>query len=741
MPPINNEPPKTILILAANPRGTIPLRLDEEVREIKAGLQRARHRDRFVVEYESAARWSDVHQFMLDYEPQIVHFCGHGMGKGGLILEDDQGEAKLISTEALADLFRIFADKVEFVLLNACYSEVQAEAIAHHIGSVIGMNQAIGDKAAIKFVMSFYKALGAGRPIEFAFDLGKNAMQMEGIPEDQTPVLIPRAGGSAAVATPTVTPTQVDPPEAGRKFIPVEQPATPSGMERARIFISYKRGVEPDEPIAEELFQALSQEHEVFIDQTMTVGTRWAERIEAEIRQSDFLISLLSAHSVHSEMVLGEVETAHHLSKKQGRPTILPIRLNYREPFVYPLSAYLNGINWAFWDSPADTERLINELRLAIAGRPLSVAPENAQTELTAATQAADAIPQPLPSAQPVSLKAPLEMPEGTMDLESQFYVARSGDAIALETVGRQGVTITIKGPRQMGKSSLLIRTMAAAVEAGKRVAFLDFQLFDKTALTDGDRFFRQFCAWLTDELELADQVEKYWESPLGNSQRCTRYMQRYLLKEIGSPLVLAMDEVESVFDSDFRSDFFSMLRSWHNNRASTPIWKQLDLVLVTSTEPYQLIENLNQSPFNVGQVIDLVDFTPEQVADLIGRHGGALNAQQSEQLMTLLGGHPYLVRRALYLLASGQFGWADLLAEVGADRGPFGDHLRYHLFRMNDKPDLIQGMLQVIRKQTCSDERVFFRLRGAGLVRRERQTVLPRCQLYAEYFWEHLHG
>ena len=82
------------------------------------------------------------------------------------------------------------------------------------------------------------------------------------------------------------------------------------------------------------------------------------------------------------------------------------------------------------------------------------------------------------------------------------------------------------------------------------------------------------------------------------------------------------MDEVESVFDSDFRSDFFSMLRSWHNNRAMTPIWKQLDLVLVTSTEPYQLIENLNQSPFNVGQVIELTDFPAEQVEDLNDRHG-----------------------------------------------------------------------------------------------------------------------
>ncbi len=193
----------------------------------------------------------------------------------------------------------------------------------------------------------------------------------------------------------------------------------------------------------------------------------------------------------------------------------------------------------------------------------------------------------------------------------------RKEDAPALETIARQGVTITIKGPRQMGKSSLLIRTAAAATAAGKRVAFLDFQLFDRAALANADRFFRQFCAWLADTLELDDRGDEYWSAPLGNSQRCTRYVGRYILKELDSPLVLAMDEVESIFDTDFRSDFFGMLRSWHNSRATTPIWKRLDLALVTSTEPYQLIENLNQSPFNVGQVVELVDFSAEQVADL----------------------------------------------------------------------------------------------------------------------------
>jgi len=89
------------------------------------------------------------------------------------------------------------------------------------------------------------------------------------------------------------------------------------------------------------------------------------------------------------------------------------------------------------------------------------------------------------------------------MDTQSGFYVVRSSDSVAQTAIGRQGVTITIKGPRQMGKSSLLNRTIADARQAGKRVIFLDFQLVDKASLTNADLFFRQFCSWLTDELEL----------------------------------------------------------------------------------------------------------------------------------------------------------------------------------------------------------------------------------------------
>jgi hypothetical protein len=517
---------------------------------------------------------------------------------------------------------------------------------------------------------------------------------------------------------------------------PSPTPEMSEDASRRRIFISYKRNIDLDESLAIQVYQALKPQHEVFIDQTMLVGTRWAERIEAELRRSNFLITLLSEHSVHSEMVLAEIETAHRLNKESADgPVILPVRLAYREPFEYPLSAYLNSINWAFWDGPDDTRRLIAEMKQAISGGELSISGSQLKRSIVQVNEPRT-LPRPSHAAQP----ALLEMPEGTMDAESRFYVRRSPDDIALETIKRAGVTLTIKAPRQMGKSSLLIRTINEAARAGKRVAFLDFQLIDKAALADGDLFFRQFCSWLTDSLEMDDQVEEFWRVQLPNGVRCTRYLSRYLLKEVNGPLVLAMDEVDSIFEAEFRSDFFGMLRSWHNSRQLTSVWRHLDLALVTSTEPYLLIENMNQSPFNVGEVIELNDFTESQVADLNRRHGSALSPNEEQRLMSLLHGHPYLMRRALYLIASERSIAEELFAHATEDGGPFGDHLRYHLFRLHNKPELLEGLRQVLSSNTCRDELVFFRLRGAGLVRREGRRVMPRCSLYADYFREQLH-
>jgi hypothetical protein len=180
---------KTILILASNPKTSLPLRLDEEVREIDAGLQRAKKREQLDLKQRWAVRVRDVYQALLDFKPQIVHFSGHGTGDDGLALENETGKVQLVDTEALATLFEVFAGDIECVLLNACYSEVQAEAIVRYIPYVIGMNKAIGDKAAIEFATGFYNALGAGESIEFAYQLGCSTIRLAGIAEHLTPKL------------------------------------------------------------------------------------------------------------------------------------------------------------------------------------------------------------------------------------------------------------------------------------------------------------------------------------------------------------------------------------------------------------------------------------------------------------------------------------------------------------------------------------------------------------------------
>jgi hypothetical protein len=501
---------------------------------------------------------------------------------------------------------------------------------------------------------------------------------------------------------------------------------------RTRIFISYKRHVEPDEPLALALHHVLSVHHDVFLDQTTPVGTRWGERIDTALREADFLLVLLSAESVRSEMVMAEVEKVYYRTRAQaGHPTLLPVRLAYCDPLPYPLSAYLDFITAAFWNGPDDTPRLIAEIMRGIAGTPLSTS----MSPPPASPQSADQpIPQPAPT-------APLEIPGGSLRPDSRFYIERPADRVAYEAIAQQGVTLTIKGPRQMGKSSLLLRMVHTAIDLGKRVAVLDFQLFDRTTLHDDETFFRHFCVWLTAELELENQVETFWAIPLGNPQRCTRYVGRYLLPTLGAPLVLAMDEVDTIFDTAFRSDFFSMLRSWHNYRALQPIWRQLDLALVTSTEPYQFVSNRNLSPFNVGEGIDLLDFTPEQVAELNQRHGVPLDADTVQRLFALIGGDPFLVRRALYLVASRRLTVNELFAKAIEDHGPFGDHLCRHLFRLHDDCELLESLRQVLTRQTCADERTFFRLRGAGLVRRDGRAVVPRLPLYAAYFGERLRG
>jgi len=184
---------KTILTLAANPDDTSALQLNREIRDIETLLQQSKCRDEFTFVRRDAVRWDDLQRAILELSPRIIHFCGHGAGQPGLVLEREQGQRFEVSTAVLSDLFRQESDTVECVVINACYSKAQAQAISQHINYVIGMNAVIHDDVAIAYAQGFYLALGAGESIPNAHATGCREIQVQCSSQGSRRDLLPMA--------------------------------------------------------------------------------------------------------------------------------------------------------------------------------------------------------------------------------------------------------------------------------------------------------------------------------------------------------------------------------------------------------------------------------------------------------------------------------------------------------------------------------------------------------------------
>jgi serine/threonine-protein kinase len=288
-----------------------------------------------------------------------------------------------------------------------------------------------------------------------------------------------------------------------------------------------------------------------------------------------------------------------------------------------------------------------------------------------------------------------------------------------------------------MGKSSLLSRTLAYAKHKGYQVAHLYFQQADSAIFDDLDLFLQWFCASIASELDLDDNLEPYWQGVLGSKNKCTKYFQRYLLTATEYPLVLGLDEVDLIFQyPKIASDFFGLLRAWHEKAKNEDVWKKLRLVIVHSKEVYIPL-NINQSPFNVGLPIELPELNLSQIADLVQRHQLDWQPTQVKQLMLLTGGHPYLVRQALYQIARGRMNWDTLLQLAPTEEGIYGDHLRRQLGNLKEDPELLEAYKELVQsdRPLQLDSQISFKLRSIGLVKFVGNQVVPMCNLYYRYF------
>lgn len=188
-----------VLFLAANPHDSVRLRLDAEIREIDDALRKVEFREEFEIVQHGAVRTTDIQGLLLRHKPHIVHFSGHGTDEGEIILEDSSAASRPVPLQALEQLFSALGHDIKCVVLNACYSEVQAKAIAKHVPYVVGMANAIDDQAAIAFATAFYQALGYGKDIQTAYQLGCVQIVLSGLAGYETPQLVALRGSQGSI--------------------------------------------------------------------------------------------------------------------------------------------------------------------------------------------------------------------------------------------------------------------------------------------------------------------------------------------------------------------------------------------------------------------------------------------------------------------------------------------------------------------------------------------------------------
>ena len=337
-----------------------------------------------------------------------------------------------------------------------------------------------------------------------------------------------------------------------------------------------------------------------------------------------------------------------------------------------------------------------------------------------------------------------LDEPRGHVALGSSFYIERSSiEARCYREITKQGALIRLKAPLDMGKTSLMVRILDYAHKQGYRTILLPFSRFEESVCSDLNQLLRRFCALVSRELGISHKkINEYWDEEFfGPNDNCLQYFEECLLPGIDRPLVLALDDLDNIFcQHRVAKEFLKMVRYWHEQAKTNSIWSKVRLVLAYSTDVY-IVMDTNSSPFNVGIEVALPEFSDEQVLDLAHRYGLSWSGEQVNRLMNIIGGHPYLIRVALYHLACHDLNFDQLLRTASTNAGLYGNHLLRHLRHLQKHPELLTAMKAVVTasQPVCLEPELEFKLHRMGLVDFEGNEVTPRFELYRQYFRKRL--
>lgn len=341
------------------------------------------------------------------------------------------------------------------------------------------------------------------------------------------------------------------------------------------------------------------------------------------------------------------------------------------------------------------------------------------------------------------------EVEGGAVPLHSPFYICRDEDDDLYKSLRIHAGIIRVKGSRQVGKTSLLSRALELARREGAKIVLTDFEALDESELQSLGNLLGGLARRIADDLRLdtIPDALKFTNRPKADFEK---YMKHIVLGKNSDWVVWALDEVDHLFTYTYKTQFFGLLRTWFNARATDPEgpWKRLTLLISYATEPNVILkEKINESPFNVGSKIILRDFNFDQVGHLNHLYGSPLrNQSEIEEYSHFVGGHPYLVRQGLHQMGkqdarNGKRNGLEAFKAGGyLGEQPFGDHLRRLLDLLRGDETLCNAICDLLEGRKLSDTITFHRLHSAGVIVGDSlDNAKLRCDLYAEYLSHHL--
>lgn len=413
---------------------------------------------------------------------------------------------------------------------------------------------------------------------------------------------------------------------------------------------------------------------------------------------------------------------------------------------------YIRDVGAQLWRSLSDsigqkvTKKNVRFVLSSLSEQALTANPvvvDNAPSGLAVVAESKPCQAQPASVLPTAATTTQLAFPSVGLPIKSVFYVPRPpAEDQAFSELDRPGGLLRIKAPSNTGKTSLLLRALDYSRSQGARTVLINIQEADTAILDDLARFLRWFCRNAAQQLGVENKLDDYWDEEIGQKVSCKIYFREYLLSQIAGPIVLALDEVDQLFDHPaLVQEFLPMLRVWHEEAMELEVWQKLRLVLSYSTEVYVPLK-ISQSPFNIGLAIQLPALTFDQVQTLAQQYSLSYTVgsefDQLKRLHELVAGHPYLIQLALYWLSERDITLGSILADAHKQSGIYIAHLRRHWQIMQRQPMLQEAFAEVLKepeKGAEVDSLMAYQLERMGLVRLDGNRAIVSSDLYYQHF------